>query len=183
MAKTIAKRKGQSELDNSIYKLNIQKRDLMVKEFNNKITTKQYEKEISIIGEEWQRLIQLKIAELSKEQQIIDKKYTEKKQEVVEKEKIIKKQKKKQSNAGRKPVTDSYLSLILKALQHPKINTEAKVVAVVLEWKPGLHEVNLKQQIRNMISLIKNKKERRYEEYEWDSENYKVNKTCQTKLY
>jgi hypothetical protein len=42
----------------------------------------------------------------------------------------------------------SYAKLILKALKHPAANTETKVIAIVNEWKPGAHRIDLAKYIK-----------------------------------
>lgn len=172
----------KDELDKKINDIIAEKRDLMIKEDRHEITSKEYDKKMPLLEEEWRRLNRLKIQILQQELAEREKKDIERKEETVKKEKLEKKKRITHSNVGRKPTNDSYSSLIIKALQHPKIDSEAKAVAVVLEWKPGTHKENIKKQIHNIIALIKNKKERRYSDYEWEDEKYMVIKSCQTKL-
>lgn len=176
------KKKNKNELDARIQELILLKRDLILKEDNHKITKKLFEKQMPLVENELNRLIQTKIKQLWDLQVQRDKE--EKQEPQVEQSKPKKRRKKsiKKPVVKPKPITDSYSSLIFKALHHPKIDSEAKVVAIVLEWKPGIHKEDLRRQVRNMISGIKNKKDSRYLEYDWDKEQYKVIKSCQTIL-
>ena len=89
----------------------------------------------------------------------------------------------KTKNTSRtKSSEDSYASLILKALKHPKIDSEQKVIAMVNVWKPGAHPTDLSKYIKNIISLIKRGSEKRFYGHFWDDKKYQVKTTCQTRL-
>lgn len=68
-----------------------------------------------------------------------------------------------------KPIT--YKSLIIKALKHDKIDSEEKLLYVVLHKKPGKDKETLRRQVRNIISMIK-----KSDRYVFDNKKYKVSK-------
>jgi len=192
-------KKQKSELDKKIYDVILKKRELYQKEYSNKITPKQYEKQQRELDDEHRELNKLKIEEIKKDMEEREKEIAEKQKKVIEDLEKIKGPRKKRA-MKQKPVVikkkiiknvktkkkkevyhteESYARLIIKALSHPAVDTEDKVIAIVNEWKPGAHTNDLKKYIKNIIAQIKRGVRKGLS---WDSEKYKVNTSCQMKL-
>ena len=67
----------------------------------------------------------------------------------------------------------SCIALIIKALKHPKVDTEDKIVAIVHYWEPRFDKHNIRVYLLNVISMIKNNNER-FNGLTWDNEKYMV---------
>lgn len=78
---------------------------------------------------------------------------------------------------------ESYTSLLIKALLHPLIDSEEKVLKIVLDWKPGMKEERLREHLRKLINGIKNNKLKKYKKYKWIKEKYKLGEKCQTTIF
>lgn len=82
--------------------------------------------------------------------------------------------KENRSKAGRKINPNSDSSLILQALQDPGLDSEQKVIARIIELKPGSDAKKLKNKVRVIVSNIKNGKGDRYKAYSFDKDKYLV---------
>ena len=167
----------KNELDKNIKVLNKEKHALYVEQTQKLITNEDFESRICKIDIELRVLIQQKILEMQQSFKVNTK-------EVIQKQKVFNTQVKKvkrqtSKHLGHKVVDDSYSSLIIKALKISAVDTETKAIAVITKWKPGVHEENIRKQIRNTISAIKKHKQPRYKHFSWDQKLYKVNQSCQ----
>jgi hypothetical protein len=157
-----------SEIDNKLRELNIQK----IKQLNDEIDERE-----KLVSQKQQK-IDLEIQNINQQDNI---KNNKQKNIIYKKNndniKLYKKIKDKKQLRQ-----ESYTKLIIYALRLPMIDNEDKVVAMVLDWKPGIHNENLKKQIRNIISGIKQQKQKRFKIYSWDFKKYMVIKKCQIKL-
>jgi len=162
----------KNELDERIHDLILKKRELCLQEDRHEIKKKEFENKWENVDAEWREATQQKINEIKKQLQQKEQVIDSRQKELKEKTEKIKRENRK--NAGRKKVDNSFSSLIVKALLHPKIDSEEKVIAMVMKWKEGGNKEKLRLQIRNIISNIKNKKQRRFVEYDWDKNKYMV---------
>ena len=172
-----------SELDKQIKNVNKEIRDLYREEAQRLITHDDFERDVRIANAKHRDLIRLKIDEQTKTYNTKAKEIKIKQEVIQEKVKKIRKEKNKDKDLGRKVIGDSYSSLIIKALKLKTINTEAKAIAIINTWKPGLHDENIRKQIRNTVSAIRLNKQPRYKHYTWDNKTYMVNQTCQQILF
>ena len=137
------------------------------------IETKEFKKEHQRL-ESWIKDLTLKkIDELESKINNREQKINKEQKEL--EQKIEKQKKLNRRNAGRKQNPNSYSSLILKALMNSSLDDEDKVVSMVKHWKDN--DVNkIRVQVRNIVSVIKKGKEKRYENYKFDSDKYLVMK-------
>ena len=77
-------KKQKSELDKKIYDVILKKRELYKKEYSNKITPKQYEKQQRELDDEHRELNKLKIEEIKKDMEEREKEIAEKQKEIAE---------------------------------------------------------------------------------------------------
>jgi hypothetical protein len=77
----------------------------------------------------------------------------------------------------------SIRDLIIKALLHPKIDSEEKLLIMVDEWlQEKKHKEELRKQTRDLICLLKNNKIKKYKYYIWDKDKYILTETVQKTL-
>lgn len=200
---------SKSELDKQIQEIIQQKRDLNLAEEEDKISFKKFRAQIYKLDLRLHELNELKIQELNKqfkeqEQHIIEMQTAALKRQTIKQPKVLKtelanrrpihKKEKiiidepikhekvtdKNKNVGNK--RQSISKTIITILQNPKIDTEDKAVIAVGLLKPKAHKNDVKKQIKNTIASIKKQKEKRFSQYVWDPETYRVKDTCQTKL-
>ena len=163
--------KAINEINKILKKLYEERKELYLKEDRREIRSDKYErlltelnKKINFYNQEKMFLMNKELKEKFKE--------TEQKEFLKQPEQVKKKKKPKYT----------YTDLILKALMHPKVDTEDKVVEIVYDKKPDTHKENIRSQVRNIISIIKNKKNKKFKDYQWDLKTYSVIKTNQVKL-
>ncbi|MFW6007827.1 MAG: hypothetical protein ACOCP8_01070 [archaeon] len=164
-------------LDDDISELITLKREIIGQAARREITEREEEEQIKQIDDKLRELNTQKIQEIKKQ---YEEKNIEIKQKQVETEKkahIIKKQK-----TQRKKEKETITELIIKALEHPKINSEEKAVIMIKQWRDGIIEQDLRRQLRNIISLIKNKNKKEFSEYIWINGEYRIQKITQLTL-
>lgn len=164
-------------LDDDISELITLKREIIGQAARREITEREEEEQIKQIDDKLRELNTQKIQEIKKQ---YEEKNIEIKQKQVETEKkahIIKKQK-----TPRKKEKETITELIIKALEHPKINSEEKAVIMIKQWRDGIIEQDLRRQLRNIISLIKNKNKKEFSEYIWINGEYRIQKIKQLTL-
>ena len=153
-------------------------------EYNHKISRTVFSNRVTPLEEEKNKLNKRLVTLLRKEyidrdeeQQQAQNKLIEDAKEVNrqrrEAKPIIKKQPPKKSltekQSPKKPIT--YKSLIIKALKHEKVDSEEKLLYVVLKKKPGKDKETLRRQVRNIISIIK-----KSDKYIFNDKKYQVKK-------
>ena len=202
---------AEKELETKIKNLILYKRELYIKQDDHKISSKKYEEEMENLNSEYNILVAEKIELLNKkleyrndeietnQKKVIQRakdilKPVRRKepiqiQKVVKKPVIIKKVIKKQQPVT-SPIsvstfdsTASYSSLIIKFLSIQKVDNEDKLVAVIKQLKPETEEHNLRRQIKNTISSIKNKTTKRFNGYVFNEQTYMVKEQCQRRLF
>jgi hypothetical protein len=186
------------DVNKQIQELVKKKKEVYLKEDKHEITSKEYEESIKEIDVKWRELNNIKIQYLQnklidKEVEIVENKNNILHKPLIKKvnEKIIENKLNKQIKVNEEIIkdnkiiidkNDSYVNLILKALQHPKIDNEDKLIAIINYWKPGMHDNDIKRYFHLIIYGIRNKTQKKFKNYEWDEKNYMVKKICQTLL-
>jgi hypothetical protein len=184
MTKKKNQKKPMSELDQKISDLIQKRKTLLIKNDKREITEKEFNEQMPGLQSELRTLTYQKLQEMRESKPVFGLVKEEPKTEEpkVEPERKIIKEKKPIKTVQKKPVKkpevsqkreDTYVSLILKALQHQKLDTEEKVVSMVHYWKPALHKENIRYYTHNIISLIKTDNPR-FARYAWDSDKYMV---------
>ena len=163
-----------NELDKQIQNLILKKRDLIIQQDKGEISDKVYEATIKFINLEHSKLNKIKISQLNSKIESRNKPPDIK---------PVKQKRDVKTIIGNNVNVNSYTSLIIKALKHKAVDTEDKVIAVVNEWRPGTHKEKIRNQVKNIISLIKKREQSRFKQYEWNEKTYEVIESCQSKLF
>lgn len=166
-------------LDKRISELINKKREIARQSSQKEITEKQEEAQIKIINDELRQLNTQKMLELKKQYEEREQEVKQKQTQVEKKLYIVKKQNKPIKEKGEK---GTITELIIKALEHPKINSEEKAVIMIKQWKDDVIEQDLRRQLRNTISLIKNKNKKDFSNYIWINGEYRIQKITQLTL-
>lgn len=170
---------NEKEVEKQIQNIILKKRELYLKQDLHEIKNSEYDEQIEILEEEYSELIKQKINIINKKIDIRDEKIKEKEVERKQKVQSIKKPIKKDNiQSGQ-----SYTKLIINLLAQPKIDSEDKLVAVIKELKKETEEHNLRRQIKNITSEIKNKNNNKYVNYMFDEKQYMVKEAWQGKLF
>lgn len=163
-------------LDERITQLINQKREIVRQAGRREITEKQEEAQIKIINDELRQLNIQKMEEIKKQYEEKEITVKQKQTQIEKKAYITKKQNKPTKPKG------TITELIIKALEHPKINSEEKAVIMIKQWKDDVIEQDLRRQLRNTISLIKNKNKKEFSNYIWINGEYRIQKITQLTL-
>lgn len=169
--------KPKSEIDIKLTDAIAKKRDLLLKNDKREISDTEYAKQMKPLEDEIRKLTQDKIQEMRNNNAVFG---GEKKEQPIEKpvkETTDKPKVKKTSKPKSEPLPDkkseSCITLIIKALKHPKVDTSEKVVSIVNYWEPRFSKDNIRYYVRNVVSLIKNNNPR-FPNLKWDEEKYMV---------
>jgi len=175
----------EQEIKKQIQNVILKRRDLYVKQDNHEISDVEYEIQMKTINDEYKRLIAEEILLLDKKIECRNEEIQEKQKEIIKKVKILNKPVIKKVFVPIKDLNNksSYISLILKFLSVKKVDSEDKLVAVIKELKKDVQDYNLRMQIRNTISIIKNKTNNQFNGYSFNEQTYMVNEQCQEKLF
>lgn len=179
------------ELNKIINKVISSKAELHRKDYTREISKKKYEEQLTLIDNELKQLNARKVNLLIDQQNKRDKELEKKTEKILEQSKEIAKQnyqqqklKQEQQNKQsikKKPVNKNkpkqdvketpYKTLIVSALKNKEIDSEEKLLYVVLKLKPGKDKEILRRQVRNIISIIKQS-----DKYKFDANKYLLSK-------